>query len=119
MKSMMVCIATAGTMDEDFEPLSCLIACSGYSRCLQETCCQFGATIGGGSIDGGQLFTLRIWEYARTHWSYTDAFSIRFEDMQTSVNGRAHWWLLIHVMKDLPIPDLKCASSRSGGPIWK
>ena len=44
MKSMMVCIATAGTMDEDFEPLSCLIACSGYSRCLQESCCQFGAT---------------------------------------------------------------------------
>ena len=31
---------------------------------------------------------------------YTDAFSTRFEDMQTSVNGLAHWWPLTYVMKD-------------------
>jgi len=58
-------------------------------------------SIGGGFIDGGQLFNLRIWDYARTQLElYTDAFSTRFEDMQTSTNGLAHWWPLTHDMKD-------------------
>jgi hypothetical protein len=58
-------------------------------------------SIGGGFIDGGQLFNLRIWDYARTQLElYTDAFSTRFEDMQTSTNGLAHWWPLTHDLKD-------------------
>jgi len=58
-------------------------------------------SIGGGFIDGGQLFNLRIWDYARTQLElYTDAFSTRFEDLQTSSNGLAHWWPLTHDMKD-------------------
>jgi hypothetical protein len=59
------------------------------------------ATMGGGFIDGGQLFNVRIWSYARTQLElYTDAFSTRFEDMQTDVNGLLHWWPLTHDLKD-------------------
>jgi hypothetical protein len=60
------------------------------------------ATVGGGFIDGGQLFNLRIWSYARTQLElYSDAFATRFEDIQTSTNGLDHWWPLTRDMKDL------------------
>jgi hypothetical protein len=59
-------------------------------------------TVGGGFIDGGQLFNLRIWSYARTQLElYSDAFATRFEDIQTDINGLDHWWPLTHDMKDL------------------
>lgn len=43
-----------------------------------QTSCGFTleATMGGGFIDGGQLFDVRIWSYARTQSeSCTDAFA--------------------------------------------
>jgi hypothetical protein len=59
-------------------------------------------TVGGGFIDGGQLFNLRIWSYARTQLElYSDAFATRFEDIQTDINGLDHWWPLTRDLKDL------------------
>jgi hypothetical protein len=58
-------------------------------------------TLGGGFIDGGQLFNVRIWDHARTQLElYTDAFATRFEDLQTDVAGLAHWWPLTRDLKD-------------------
>jgi len=76
-------------------------------------------TIGGGFIDGGQLFNLRIWDYARTQLElYTDAFSTRFEDMQTSVNGLAHWWPLTYDMKDLMTGAALSGPEVRFKPVW-
>jgi len=76
-------------------------------------------TIGGGFIDGGQLFNLRIWDYARTQLElYTDAFSTRFEDMQTSVNGLAHWWPLTHDLKDQVTGSPLSGPEARFKPVW-
>jgi hypothetical protein len=76
-------------------------------------------TIGGGFIDGGQLFNLRIWDYARTQLElYTDAFSTRFEDLQTSANGLAHWWPLTHDMKDQITGSALSGPEVRFKPVW-
>jgi len=76
-------------------------------------------TVGGGFIDGGQLFNLRIWDYARTQLElYTDAFSTRFEDMQTSVNGLAHWWPMTNDLKDLMTGSALTGPEARFKPVW-
>jgi hypothetical protein len=76
-------------------------------------------TVGGGFIDGGQLFNLRIWSYARTQLElYSDAFATRFEDMQTDVNGLEHWWPLTHDMKDVQTGQALSGPEARYKPVW-
>jgi hypothetical protein len=76
-------------------------------------------TVGGGFVDGGQLFNLRIWSYARTQLElYSDAFATRFEDMQTDVNGLDHWWPLTHDLKDLMTGMALSGPEARYKPVW-
>jgi len=76
-------------------------------------------SMGGGFIDGGQLFNLRIWSYARTQLElYSDAFATRFEDMQTDVNGLDHWWPLTHDMKDIITGVPLSGPEARYKPVW-
>jgi hypothetical protein len=76
-------------------------------------------TVGGGFIDGGQLFNLRIWSYARTQLElYSDAFSTRFEDIQTDTNGLDHWWPLTHDLKDQITGTALSGPEVRYKPVW-
>lgn len=75
-------------------------------------------TLGGGFADGGQLFNVRIWDFARTQNElYQDAFVTRVEAM-SHINGLAHWWPLTDDLRDLitGVP-LQGAEVRYA-PIW-
>merc|ERR1719183_1127038 len=77
------------------------------------------STLGGGFADGGQLFNVRIWDYARTQNElYQDAFTTRVAAMSSGVNGLAHWWPLTDNLKDLitGVP-LQGAEVRYA-PVW-
>jgi hypothetical protein len=76
-------------------------------------------SVGGGFVDGGQLFNLRIWNYARTQLElYSDAFATRFEDMESHVNGLEHWWPLTHDLNDvMTLSPLSGPESRFK-PVW-
>jgi hypothetical protein len=76
-------------------------------------------SVGGGFIDGGQLFNLRIWSYARTQLElYSDAFATRFEDIQTDVNGLDHWWPLTHDLKDMITGTALSGPEVRYKPVW-
>jgi hypothetical protein len=76
-------------------------------------------TMGGGFVDGGQLFNLRIWKYARTQVElYSDAFATRFDDMQTDVNGLDHWWPLTQDLKDVMTGQSLSGPDVRYKPVW-
>jgi len=75
-------------------------------------------TLGGGFTDGGQLFNVRIWNYARTQVQlYQDAF-VTSIDAMSDIAGLAHWWPLSKDVKDVitgvPLtgPEVRYA------PVW-
>jgi hypothetical protein len=77
-------------------------------------------SFGGGFADGGQLFNVRIWDYARTQNElYQDAFVTRVNALSGGVNGLAHWWPLTDDLKDLitGVPLSGEAEVRYA-PIW-
>jgi hypothetical protein len=78
------------------------------------------STLGGGFGDGGQLFNVRIWDYARSQNSlYQDAFATSVGLMsEPTLNGLAHWWPLTDNLKDLitGVP-LEGAEVRYA-PVW-
>jgi hypothetical protein len=76
------------------------------------------STFGGGFTDGGQLFNVRIWNYARTQVQlYQDAF-VTSIDAMSDIAGLAHWWPLSKDLKDVitgvPLtgPEVRYA------PVW-
>jgi len=75
-------------------------------------------TLGGGFADGGQLFNVRIWDYARTQNElYQDAFVTRV-DMLSHMNGLAHWWPLTDDLKDLVTGVPLTGAEVRYAPIW-
>jgi len=77
-----------------------------------------GSTLGGGFTDGGQLFNVRIWDYARTQNElYQDAFVTRVNAM-SNVNGLAHWWPLTDDLKDLITGVPLSGAEVRYAPIW-
>jgi hypothetical protein len=75
-------------------------------------------SLGGGFADGGQLFNVRIWDYARTqNEMYQDAFVTRV-DALSSVNGLAHWWPLTDDLKDLITGVPLSGAEVRYAPIW-
>jgi len=75
-------------------------------------------TLGGGFADGGQLFNVRIWDYARTQNElYQDAFVTRV-NMLSHMNGLAHWWPLTDDLKDLVTGVPLTGAEVRYAPIW-
>jgi len=76
------------------------------------------STLGGGFADGGQLFNVRIWDYARTQNElYQDAFVTRV-NMMSHMNGLAHWWPLTDDLKDLVTGVPLTGAEVRYAPIW-
>jgi polyhydroxyalkanoate synthesis regulator phasin len=77
------------------------------------------STFGGGFVDGGQLFNVRIWNYARTQNElYQDAFVTRVEAMSGGVEGLAHWWPLTDDLKDVMTGVPLTGAEVRYAPIW-
>jgi len=76
------------------------------------------STFGGGFTDGGQLFNVRIWSFARTQNElYQDAFVTRMEAM-SHVNGLDHWWPLTDDLKDIMTGVPLTGAEVRYAPIW-
>merc|ERR1719213_281442 len=59
-------------------------------------------TFGGGFTDGGQLFNVRIWDYARAITDLlADAAVTNPDSLSTDDKGLAHWWPLTDNIQDL------------------
>jgi len=78
---------------------------------------HLGHTFGGGFTDGGQLFNVRIWDYARTQPDIVAAAAVTTPD-SLAHDGLAHWWPLTDSIQDvitgLPLtgPEVRYA------PVW-
>jgi len=76
------------------------------------------STLGGGFVDGGQLFNVRIWNHARTQNEvYQDAFTTRVNAM-SHVGGLEHWWPLADDLKDLMTGVPLTGSEVRYAPVW-
>jgi hypothetical protein len=76
------------------------------------------ATLGGGFTDGGQLFNVRIWDYARTQTElYQDAF-ITSVDAMFDVKGLAHWWPLTKDTNDVMTGNALKGPEVRYAPVW-
>jgi len=77
-----------------------------------------GRTFGSGFTDGGQLFNVRIWDYARDQVDLLADAAVTNPDMISSDAGLAHWWPLTDNIQDVitgaPLtgPEVRYA------PIW-
>merc|ERR1719230_2123897 len=61
-----------------------------------------GRTFGGGFTDGGQLFNVRIWSYARTQVDLlSDAAVTNPALLSTPQDGLLHWWPLTENIQDV------------------
>jgi len=76
-------------------------------------------SFGGGFTDGGQLFNVRIWNYARSPVDLLqDAFKTNIE-LLSSKDGLAHWWPLTdNVMDIITNTPLKGQKEVRYSPIW-
>jgi hypothetical protein len=80
---------------------------------------ELASTVGGGFVDGGQLFNVRIWNHARTHSELVqDALKTSMDSMQNP-NGLDHYWPLTDDLKDVitGMPLTGAGNVRSS-PIW-
>jgi len=77
-----------------------------------------GRSFGSGFTDGGQLFNVRIWDYARDQVDLLADAAVTNPDMISNGAGLAHWWPLTDNIQDVitgaPLtgPEVRYA------PIW-
>jgi hypothetical protein len=77
------------------------------------------ATLGGGFADGGQLFNVRIWDYARTQTELIqDAFVTRKHALSNGAEGLAHWWPLTDDLVDVVTGFPLTGAEVRYAPIW-
>merc|ERR1719262_1174880 len=66
------------------------------------TASTISKSFGGGFTDGGQLFNVRIWDYARSQIELlADAAVTKIDMLSTPKDGLAHWWPLTDNIQDL------------------
>jgi hypothetical protein len=76
------------------------------------------SSFGGGFGDGGQLFNVRIWNFARSqHELYQDAYVTRVSKM-SHVNGLDHWWPLTEDLKDVMTGVPLEGQDARYSPLW-
>jgi hypothetical protein len=80
---------------------------------------HIAASFGGGFTDGGQMFNVRIWDYARSQIDLlADAAVTDIDMLSTPKDGLAHWWPLTDNIQDIitgsPLqgPEVRYA------PVW-
>jgi len=75
-------------------------------------------SFGAGFTDGGQLFNVRIWDYARSQMDLIQDSGITDPSLMSDAAGLAHWWPLTDNTQDLITgASLKGPEVRYS-PIW-
>jgi len=79
---------------------------------------DIGKSFGGGFTDGGQLFNVRIWDYARTQMDLIDDSFVVNPDLLSSSEGLAHWWPLTDNVQDVMTGSSLTGPEVRYSPIW-
>lgn len=74
-------------------------------------------TFGGGFTDGGQLFNVRIWDFARDPKDLVEYSAVTNPDLMDEMKGLAHWWPLAGSVTDI-ITGKALKGSARYSPIW-
>jgi len=75
-------------------------------------------SFGAGFVDGGQLFNVRIWDYARDQTDLIEFSAVVNPALMGATDGLAHWWPLTDGVQDIMTgSSLKGAEVRYS-PIW-
>jgi hypothetical protein len=75
-------------------------------------------SFGGGFVDGGQLFNVRIWDYARAQQDLLADSFVTNPDMISSSDGLAHWWPLTENIKDVITGSPLTGPEVRYSPVW-
>jgi len=75
-------------------------------------------TFGGGFVDGGQLFNVRIWDYARAQQDLLADSFVTNPDMISSSAGLAHWWPLTENIQDVITGSPLTGPEVRYAPVW-
>jgi len=75
-------------------------------------------TFGGGFVDGGQLFNVRIWDYARGQSDLIQDSFVTNRDMISSDAGLAHWWPLTDNIQDVITGSPLAGPEVRYSPVW-
>jgi hypothetical protein len=80
---------------------------------------QLGHSFGGGFTDGGQLFNVRIWDYARNPSDLLADSAVTDPDMlSTPADGLAHWWPLTENIQDVITGSPLTGPAVRYAPVW-
>jgi hypothetical protein len=76
-------------------------------------------SFGGGFTDGGQLFNVRIWEYARAVTDLMADSAVTDPDMlSTPKDGLSHWWPLTDNIQDVITGSPLTGPEVRYAPVW-
>jgi hypothetical protein len=75
-------------------------------------------TFGGGFTDGGQLFNVRIWDYARDLEDIMNTAAVTNPDKIDEKKGLAHWWPLTDNIQDVITGSPLTGPEVRYAPVW-
>merc|ERR1719503_112584 len=79
---------------------------------------HISASFGAGFTDGGQLFNVRIWDYARDGKDLLEYSAVTNPDLMDTEAGLAHWWPLTDGTRDLMTGTSLSGKDVRYSPIW-
>lgn len=75
-------------------------------------------SFGGGFVDGGQLFNVRIWNHARDESDLRNDAFVTDRDMISGIDGLDHWWPLTDNIQDVMTGSPLSGPEVRYAPIW-
>jgi hypothetical protein len=79
---------------------------------------KLARSFGGGFTDGGQLFNVRVWDYARSQMDIIEDSFVTNPDLLSTTEGLAHWWPLTENVKDIITGAALTGPEVRYAPIW-
>jgi len=79
---------------------------------------HLGTSFGGGFTDGGQMFNVRIWDFARDQVDILGDSAITNLDLMSSTAGLAHWWPLTDGVQDVMTGSDLTGPAVRYAPVW-
>jgi hypothetical protein len=77
-----------------------------------------GHSFGGGFTDGGQMFNVRIWDFARSQVDILADAAVTNPDLLSSAAGLAHWWPLTDDIQDIITGSPLTGPEVRYAPVW-
>jgi hypothetical protein len=79
---------------------------------------HLASSFGGGFVDGGQLFNVRIWEFAREQADILEYSAVTNPDLMDTEAGLVHWWPLTGDTKDVMTGSSLQGRDVRYAPVW-